>query len=160
MRPVIKSVKHFTHTPVAAITSGSRLVIGVVDAVAEGAALGASSTVWEGAIVKAVYIEFWIASATALFTASWCVVKRPASVAAPTAAEMGNLGAYENKKNIFDTGQGLVPSNGNIMNIYKTWVKIPKGKQRFGLGDQLNLIINSVGATISVCGLTIFKEYK
>ncbi len=155
----INSIKHYVHRPTTGLASGSNLNVVLVDAVAKGAARSNTSDVEEGAIIKAVYIELWM-SGVIDQQASWVLVKRPASVAAPTVAEMINLSTYENKKNIFASGQGLTPSGGNQLAMFKGWYLIPKGKQRFGLGDVLGVTINSVGNTIRVCGLATYKEYE
>lgn len=160
MRPVIRSIKHYFHTPSAVITSGNVTAIVLVRSIAQGAAVTAATDVEEGSIVKAVYVEYWISGVTVDKTATWAIYKRPANVAAPTFAEMANLGAYANKKNILNVGQGLPPTNGNVMNIYKGWIKIPKGKQRFGLDDKLALSIAAVGTNVNHCGVTTFKDYS
>lgn len=131
----------------------------MVDAVAKGAARATTASVEEGAVVKAVYIELWL-NGTANQIATWVLVKRPASTLAPTVAQMTNLSTYENKKNIFISGQGLTPSGGNQLAMFKGWYKIPKGKQRFGLGDVLSVTVNSTGGNAIICGLATYKEYE
>ncbi len=160
MRAIIKSVKHYFHTPVIAIGSGTTQNIILVDAITEGAARTSAVDVFEGSNIKAVFVEYWISGVTLDKTATWCILKRPANVAGPTFAEMANLGGYANKKNILVAGQGIAPTNGNVMNIFKGWIKIPKGKQRFGLADKLLLVVAAVGTVVNVCGLTTFKEYS
>ncbi len=160
MRPIIHTIKHYVNFPVQVAASGARITITIVDAIAKGAARAAASDVEEGATIKAVYLEFWIASATALLSGTWTFTKLPSNVNTPTFTEMANLGSYTNKKNIFVSGQGIVPSNGNVMNIFKGWVKVPKGKQRMGLGDRLVLNLAAVGADVSICGITTYKEYE
>ncbi len=160
MRAIIKSVKHYFHTPATVISSGALGLITLVDAIVEGATRSNAFDVFEGSNIKAVFVEYWISGVTIDKTATWCILKRPANVAAPTVAEMANLGAYPNKKNILNVGQGLAPTNGNVMNIYKGWVKIPKGKQRFGLDDKLQLVVSAVGTNVNLCGVVTFKEYS
>ncbi len=155
----INTIKHYVHQSTTTIATGANLNFIIVDAVAKGAARTLTSHVEEGAVVKAVYIEMWM-SGTADKQAVWVLTKRPASVASPTVAQMVNLGTYENKKNIFVSGQGLTPSGGNQMALFKGWYKVPKGKQRFGLGDILGVTISSVGGDVQVCGLSIYKEYE
>ncbi len=157
-KPIIKRVKHYFHTPVTSIASGVRQQINVIDTIAEGAARANAFDVFEGSTVESVWFEYWISGVTLDKTATWVILKRPAGVASPTFAEMTNLGSYPNKKNILNAGQGLAPTNGNVMNIYKGWLKIPKGKQRFGLGDKLQLVVAATGTIVNVCGLTTFKE--
>lgn len=159
MRPIITSNKHFVQQLSVPIASGSILSIVLVNAVAKGAARPNTFDVEEGATIKAVYLEYWADANTISKSAVWCVVKRPASVAGPTFANMNLLIGYPNKKNIFHSGQGLIPSNGNQMVLFKGWVKIPKGKQRFGLADSLVMVVAPTGSTINVCGLSIYKEY-
>ncbi len=160
MRAIIKSVKHYFHTPVTSLLSGTVGTVILVDAIVEGAARANAFDVFEGSSIKAVYVEYWISGVTLDKTATWCILKRPANVAAPTFAEMANLGSYANKKNILNVGQGIAPTNGNVMNIYKGWIKIPKGKQRFGLDDKLQLVVAAVGTTVNFCGVSTFKEYS
>ncbi len=159
MRAPIKAIKHYSHISATVITNASTLVVNLVSTIAEGATRTLATDVYEGAVVKAVYVEYWISGVTVDKTAQWIILKRPALVAAPTFAEMSNLGSYANKKNILNSGQGLAPTNGNVMNIYKGWIKIPKGKTRFGLKDSLQLVVAANGTNVNLCGLTTFKEY-
>ncbi len=158
--PPINSIKHYFHTPVASPASGTILNISLVTTVAKGAARALATDVEEGAVVEAAYVEYWISGVTLDKTATWCILKRPANVAGPTFAEMANLGTYPNKKNILNVGQGLAPTGGNVMNIYKGWLKIPPGKQRFGLADKLALVVAAVGTVVNVCGVTTYKELE
>ncbi len=160
MRPIINSIKHYFHTPAAAITNGNVFTLDLVKALAKGAARAVATDVEEGCIIKAVYLEYWISGVTLDKTSTWIVVKRPGDLAAPTIGEMAGLGSYGNKKNILNSGQGIPPTNGNVMNIYKGWIKIPKGKQRFGLDDALSICVAAVGTNVNFCGLTTYKEYE
>ncbi len=160
MKAVIKAIKHYSHTAIQTVTGGARNTITIVDAIAEGATRSNAFDVYEGSVVKAVYLEYWIAQATALQSGTWLCAKLPSNSVTPTFAEMANLGSYQNKKNIFVSGQGVIPSNGNVMNIFKGWVKIPKGKQRMGLGDRIVVNVAAVGADLKLCGLTTYKEYE
>ncbi len=155
----INSIKHYVHQSAASISSGANLSFVIVDAIIKGAARSNAKDVEEGAVIKAVYIELWL-NGTADQTATWVLVKRPSSLLAPTVAQMTNLGTYENKKNIFVSGQGLTPSGGNQMAMFKGWYPIPKGKQRFGLGDILSVTVNSTGGTAIICGLSTYKELE
>lgn len=156
----IKAIKHYGQTPALTITSGVRTGVSLVTAIVEGAARSASIDVEEGSVIKAVYCEFWIQGVTISNTATWVILKRPSDAPNPTFTEMNNLGTYTNKKNILFSGQGIAPTNGNVMNIVKGWIKIPKGKQRFGLGDKLALVVAATGTDVILCGLTTFKEYN
>ncbi len=117
----------------------------------------------EGAIVKAIYLELWILDSAndGSFVINLCKV--PILNAGPTFTNMNSLGTYVNKKNILYTTQGLTPNNGvgNPIPIIRQWFKIPKTKQRFGLGDTLVLTIANNGAnTLEYCGFALYKEYS
>ncbi len=154
----INTVKHYGHTSAFAITNGVRSVIVLVDAIVAPAVASAIS-VKEGAIIKAVYVEFWVSGVTAEKTVSACIVKLPGGSVSPTFTEMTNMGTYNNKKNVLEFHQGLAPTGGNIIPIFRGWIKIPKGKQRFGFSDQLILAVSANGTNVNLCGFTTFKEY-
>ncbi len=162
MKPMIHSVKHFLGKTLTTITTGTTDVTTVITAVNNTAA-NVGSEVTEGNSVKAVYFEIWaIGSSSNQFFTS-IIYKNQGGGAAATHTELADLFTYDNKKNVLWTSQGLA-SNDGIAGPYpmiKQWVKIPKSKQRFGLGDKLQLAISSRGdASIIVCGITIYKEYS
>ncbi len=76
---------------------------------------------------------------------------------------MTALGTFDNKKNILYTTQGLAPNDGvgQPVAVIRQWFKIPKSKQRFGLGDKIRLAIASRGdGVITYCGFATYKEYS
>ncbi len=158
VRPTVNSEKHFRQLPINEEVAGTIRNIQLIRAVADPTT---SSEVRVGAIVKAVFVEIWLLSGTS----------QPGSTTVTLEKQMGNqtnmtflecatLHDYPNKKNVLYTTQGLTPdANGNPVPFMRMWYKIPKGKQRFGLEDnlQLNLCANVEGLTS--CGVIIFKEY-
>ncbi len=151
--------KHYVHFPATAKATGTAQTIPIA-AAAVAPATTNSSDVTEGSVVKAVYVEMWGGAAAENQTMNACVVKNPSGVAAPTYAEMQNLGAYANKKNILQFHQGLAPANGVVIPLFREWIKIPKGKQRMGLADSIDLVVSATGTTISFCGDFTYKEYQ
>ncbi len=116
----------------------------------------------EGAIVKAVYIELWFINESLDGSDVVALAKTKVTSANPTFTEMNALGTYPEKKDILFVHQGLSSNNaiGNPINIMRSWYKIPKSKQRFGLGDELVLNIANNGADVlEFCGFTTYKEY-
>ncbi len=96
-------------------------------------------------------------------TASGTVIttleKKPAGATNMTAAQAAALNDYPNKKNILYTQMGLISPNIQYpTNIIKGWIRIPKGKQRFSLGDSIRLNILAQSNGISACGFCIYKE--
>ncbi len=124
------------------------------------------NTIEVGAVVKAVYIELWLGNASATVVGSYTTIlhKSPGGNAPASAANLAALHDFDNKKNILFTSQALVPpTDGGQVMIMKGWYKIPKGKQRFGLGDRLDLVTRNNNATsvdINGCGFAIYKEYS
>ncbi len=163
MRAIIKSKKHIVQ--ISQATVGQAAAVGVVLVQAFEATATTPSGVEEGAIVKNCYVEFWVSqdSASVVGSYTFCIYKDPGNNAGLTSAQMAALHDYDNKKNILFTAQGLLtPNDGGQVPIVRGWYKIPKGKQRFGLNDTLNVKIRNNNATaidINFCGLAIYKEY-
>ncbi len=116
----------------------------------------------EGSIVKAVYIEIWLRSAaTTAASGQMVIYKSEGDTAAPDATEMAALGDWINKKNIFYTTMGLFNDvDADAITAFKGWLKIPKGKQRFGLGDKLRITTFSPTIDMHKCGFATYKEYR
>ncbi len=159
MRPTINTEKHVVQFSLFAVASGaiSNLSIAFARATPTGAA---AADVREGAKITAVYVEMWVSSDDAASgTAIVTLEKVPGGVTAMTAASSAALDSYVNKKNILHTFMGLTPSNVQYpMASIKGWVKIPKGKQRFGISDRLILNVHGQSNGLAGCGFAIFKE--
>ncbi len=162
MRPVIKSEKHITNFSRFTIANGTAVNRTLIQAVAV-ANKDASFEVTEGSIIKAIWIEFWVLANTSAPGSLVFDIEKVQNEKAPaTFTEMNNLGAYNNKKNILFMFQGLTPPivNSAPLTPYRGWLKIPKGKQRFGLGDELHVNFAPITEGLVVCGDVIFKEYS
>ncbi len=161
MRPVIHSTKHYVQMSLFNVTAAARVNTTLVAAVSTPDK-NTVSEVEEGAIVKAVYVELWHDQDGANGSVIACLVKGTAGSAGPSVAEMAALGNWDEKKNILYTFQGL-SSNESVSNpipLIRGWFKIPKSKQRFGLGDSLFLCISNPSANNSNnCGFSTYKEY-
>ncbi len=162
----IQSIKHYVTRTNAAIASGFATGSVIVDAVSVAAVGAATNEIEEGSLVKAVYIEIWIlvdgATATngQFFLGVEKVTPGPGGM---TFTDTANLGAYDNKKNVLYVTQGVLGSavDGNqAVPVLRTWVLIPKGKQRFGLGDRLIVTVAATGQELQHCGIFTYKEYK
>ncbi len=163
MRPIIHSKKHIfqiSQSTVAQAAVGTSTLI-----TAQEGAPSAPQHLAEGASVRACYVELWVGSDSNSIIGSYTVilVKNPGGNATANSANLAALHDFDNKKNILFTGQGLVaPETGGIVPVLRGWYKIPKGKQRFGLGDQLQLQIRNNNATavdLHFCGVAVYKEY-
>ncbi len=164
MRAVINSIKHYVQLDNTVVGSAAVRVEDLVNAVTQSAAGAATDEVLEGSIVKAIYIEMWIKSgATAGNDTKFqlALEKLPAGGTPLTFAGMNNMMAYVNKKNVFYFTQGVI---GDLtiqgVPVVRQWFKIPRGKQRFGLGDRFVVTISATGFNIDTCGFATYKEYK
>ncbi len=160
MRAPIHSEKHYRQITLSSATTLDKNTEDLVTAVS--GASTTSITVQEGALVKAMFVELWGLGTTADQFFTIILVKLEGGFADPSFTNMTNLHAYTNKKNILYTTQGLAANDGvaNPIPLMRNWIKIPKGKQRMGLGDKIVLVIASRGdATIKYCGFTTYKEY-
>ncbi len=115
----------------------------------------------QGSVIKAIFIEMWGGSVdTTVGSVTIIVEKLSGGQPNITFAQMAALDTYPNKKNILYTSQGLTPEFGtNPVAWIRQWVKIPKGKQRFGLADRLKISLSANLQGFSHCGLAIYKEY-
>ncbi len=164
MRPIIHSKKHILQ--MSQFTIAQAAVDTQVVVLAQEAVSTTPSAVEVGAVVKAVYIEYWLGNASATVVGSYTtiVMKNPGGNAVASATTLAALHDYDNKKNILFTSQALVPpTDGGQVQVIKHWIKIPKGKQRFGLGDRIDVVTrnnNSTAVDINGCGFALFKEYS
>ncbi len=159
MRAPIHSEKHYVQVSLATVTAAGNLQTDI----AKGVTVlnkNLASEVVEGALVKAVFIEMWCrtndtSGGTCLVTLAKC----PAGTNC-TFADQVNLNAYDNKKNVLYHTQGLTNINTDSATPFlRGWIKIPKSKQRFGLGDTLILSIAAQALDQNVCGFATYKEY-
>ncbi len=160
MRPVIHSTKHIVQSPFSQITTGTRENIIICQAV-EGTTANTAIEVVEGSVIRAVFVEMWLQNSANDGHSIVTLEKVPDAQLGPTFAECAALFSYTNKKNILFTHEGLTANDGvgNPLPVIRQWFKIPKGKQRFGLGDKLVLTISNPSSNnLNRCGLFIFKE--
>ncbi len=140
MRPVLHSIKHYVQFSIATVTGGAVVTNGMATGVETPSIV---SHVKEGSVVKAIYFELWVrAGSTTGSSGQLIVYKKIGDSSNPSAGDMAALGDWDNKKNILYTTMGLYnDQDADAIPAFKGWIKIPRGKQRFGLGDSLNFSI-------------------
>ncbi len=162
VRPVVHSQKHYVQFPIDQITTGIQQVINLVTAV-EASSANLANEVEEGSLIKAIYIELWLQNQGTLGEAIVTVSKDPINNTGPSFVQQASLFTYVNKKNVLFTHQGLTSNDGvsGPVFVLRNWIKIPKSKQRFGLGDRIDLNISNVSANdLNRCGFSTYKEYS
>ncbi len=163
MKAPISAIKHYVSFTNAQISVGTVAQLECVQGVAQTAVTNTADVV-EGSVIKAVYIELWILGqgATGIDTQiTMAIYKNPAGLTKMTASDLANAMGYANKKNIFYFTQAVFGDKfTNSVPLFKGWIRLPKGKQRFGLGDQLICSVVSTEQAIQRCGFSTYKEYK
>ncbi len=161
MRPVIHSKKHYVQMSLGNVAVANRTIIDLITVVANPTVV---DQVEEGASVKAIFIELWLLNESTAGSEIVTISKQIDGASGPGFSEMVALGTWTGKKNIFFTHQGLSGNDsvGNPSVVLRNWIKIPKSKQRFGLGDALRLTIANptVGSELLFCGFATYKEYS
>ncbi len=163
MRPIIKSKKHIFQISQSTVSQAA--VVNTIFVDAQETTSTSPQGIEEGAIVKACFVEYWVSQDSASVVGSYTVIlyKLPGAAVAAATGDVAALHDWDNKKNIFFTAQGLLtPNDGGQVPVMRSWYKIPKGKQRFGLNDRMVVCIRNNNATavdINFCGQVTFKEY-
>ncbi len=160
MKPIIHSQKHYVQQSRSSLATVSKVGIDIIIA-RESTSANLVDEVVEGSTVKAVFVEMWILDSANDGSFVITLEKRPSGLTGMTFTQSNALGTYENKKNLLYTTQGLSANNGvgNPVPIIRQWFKIPKGKQRMGLGDRLVLNLTNNGANnLEFCGFFTYKE--
>ncbi len=161
MRPVIHSTKHYRQMSLSTVVTVTRNSEVLCEA-KEGTTASAVDEVIEGALVKAIYIELWCLNSGNDGSEVITLDKVNGQAVVMSFADTSALGLYKNKKNILWTHQGLSSNDGvsGPYNVIRQWIKIPKSKQRMGLGDRLILTISNPSLnTLTYCGFSTYKEY-
>ncbi len=160
MRPIIHSTKHYVQQSRSQVATVAVQNINIILSV-ESTVANLVDEIAEGTVVKAVYVEMWLLDTANDGSFIVSLEKRPGNTNPMTFAQSNALGTYNNKRNVMYTTQGLSPNNGvgNPVPIIRQWFKIPKGKQRFGLGEKLVLNITNNGLNdLEFCGFFTYKE--
>ncbi len=157
MRPKVHTEKHIVQNSLFAVASGA--ITNTVIANSVAVPVGANQ-VREGCSISAVYIEMWLTSDdTAAGTCIVTLERLSGGQPLMTAAVSALLNDSLNKKNILHSQMGLLgPNTQYPMSVVKGWIKIPKGKQRFSLGDRLVLNMHGQSNGMAGCGFFIYKE--
>jgi len=159
VRPIIHTDKRYNQFTPQTVLVTSTSAFDIVHAVALQDANTAKEIV-EGSVVKAVYIEIWLTAEITETTGSFQVTleKVPNWSANATHTQLGLLSTYDNKKNVLYVTRGLAPiSTTNPIPVVRQWFKIPKGKQRMGLGDKIIVHVSAITNPLTWCGFFLFK---
>ncbi len=160
MRPVIQSVKHYIQRNLTPVAAGVLVITSLVNA--KQIVGTAAEDCKVGSIIKAVYVEFWIKGNNALGGSyHFAITKNEGGANLLTNTTISNLHDYNNKKNVYYFSQGTTNDIASIGTpAFRGWLKIPKSKQRFGEGDQLNISCHAASVNLNFCMFATYKEYS
>ncbi len=164
MRPVIHTIKHIVQKTNTSITNGAITNLIIADG-AVAPATATTSEIIEGSKVATVWVEIWLlgGGSSGIDTQFILAIEKvPASmVGGMSFGSITNLMAYANKNNILHVSQGVIGDNGTqSIPIYRGWLKIPKGKQRFIANDRLIANLTTIGADMQSCSVFVYKEQR
>ncbi len=162
MRPIIDSNKNQVSLLIAG-TGGTQQNLVLVNTV-DSATLAAAADVERGCQVRAIYLEFWanprIASSDAVNNVfdAYLFINPGTNLTPPVP---GTVGTSNEKKYSLKTWKGLLSpkSTGGMPYYFRGWIKIPKGYQRMGANDLIELI-NLSATDWNICVSCIYKWYK
>ncbi len=156
------AVKHYVQFTEFNVPSATVSEFKFVDAT-DIPSINTADEVQQGSVIKAIFVELWLSSDTATNSSFVVTVeKSEANSSSPALSDMTNIHFYANKKNILFTSQGLLPEvQQNPVPILRQWIKIPKGKQRFGYQDRFRLMIAAIGTQqLTGCMFATYKSYS
>jgi len=163
VRPMVTSTKHYVQSSLRTITALTSESIVLVEGTRLQDVSGVDDVV-QGSSVKAVYIEHWLRTQDTAPGSFVCAIyKAPAGVAVFSTGGIAAMNNADNKKNVLFMSQGLLnDQDSSALSVYRGWIKIPKGKQRMGLGDRIILqtFAQTAGLDLTACGFATYKEYS
>ncbi len=155
----MNSTKHYVQESLATVLSGAAKAILLINAT--DVRSGDSNNVLAGAVIKAVFVEMWIRAGDTSPGSTLVSLIKTQDQQTPSFADGTNLHDYQNKKNVLYHTQGLTnDQDADAIPFVRQWFKIPKGKQRFGLGDRLYLLVSAQALDNIICGFATYKEYS
>ncbi len=160
MKAPIHSRKHYVQESLATVLAGNIKAIILAKAVNPTAA-NAATEVAEGAVIKAVFVEMWVRAGDTSPGSTLVSLIKTGDLQTPAFSDVIALDSYNQKKNVFYHTQGLTnDQDADAIPFVRQWFKIPKSKQRFGLGDQLFLTVAAQALDNIICGFATYKEYS
>ncbi len=156
-KPIIQSVKNIVDSTLIGVGAG--VTSNVSLAFATNVYSGGVTSVPVGATVSSVYLFVQILPSTGTANVDWFIWKNPANNL--TRPVPGAVGGDKNRRHVLHEEKGI-PGNaadGAYPLTFKGVVKIPKGRQRWGEDDNLEIVLS--GADVhNICIKCIYKFYQ
>ncbi len=145
---------------IAAAGQRSQPIIQSVDS----ATLADTDAVERGSKVNTIYIECWLygnAVAGVNSPITWGLYRNPGGNIPP--GTPSGAGTFDNKRNYFAMGKGLVGASGNGQPGYliRGWFSIPQRYRKINNADTITLEMeNNTANDLNFCFMAIYKWYK
>ncbi len=156
MRPVIHSRKEIVDGTFLAVTAATVTNVLVADAINDY--VGTVGSVEVGSVIKSIYLFVQVLPTAGTANVDFYVIKRPNGIVDPVPGAVGGTSA---RKYVLHEEKGI-PGNaadGAYPLTFKGVVRIPRGRQRMGEGDDIRVVIR--GADIyNACVKCIYKVYQ
>ncbi len=155
LRPV-NSYKHIIDSTLLGVSAGVTSTVLLATAVDDYT--GSSGTVPTGAKISSVYLFVQILPTATTENVDWYVAKAPDTI---TTATVGATGGSPFRKYILHEEKGI-PGNANdgaYPLTFKGVIRIPRGRQRMGEGDDIFIKLVGVGIH-NICIKCIYKSYR
>ncbi len=160
MKAPIQASKHYIQKSLSTVLAGQLGGFDIAKAVALQS-VNIATEVAEGSVIKAVFVELWVRAGDTSPGAVLVSLLKTSGDISITFAEQTALNDFVQKKNVLYHTQGLTnDQDADAIPFVRQWFKIPKGKQRFGLGDKLTLAVSAQALDAIICGFAIYKEYN
>ncbi len=156
MRPVIHSRKEIVDSTLLGVTGGVVSNVLVADAINDYT--GLVGQVETGSVIKSIYLFVQILpSATGTANVDFYVIKRPNGITDPVPGAVGGTSA---RKYVLHEEKGIPgnASDGAYPLTFKGVVRIPKGRQRMGEGDDIRIVLRGTD-DYNACVKCIYKVF-
>ncbi len=154
MRPVIHTRKEIVDSTLLGVSAGTISTVSV--ATATNNYTGVVGTVEVGSKVKWIYLFVQLIETATTTNVDWYVIKKPTGIVNPVP---GAVGGELGRKYVLHEEKGI-PGNagdGAYPLTFKGVVKIPRGRQRMGEGDFIQIILRGTGI-YNACIKCIYKS--
>jgi len=153
-RPIIHTRKEIVDTTLLGVAAATVSTVVVATVVANYT--GTVGTIETGSKIKWIYLFVQILPTAGTANVDFYVIKHPAGVANPVP---GAVGGTTGRKYVLHEEKGI-PGNaadGAYPLTFKGVVKVPKGRQRFGEGDLMSVVLRGTDIH-NACVKCIYKS--
>ncbi len=159
LRPVHR-IKHMVESQQALVID-TQTTVDIIKAV-DAPTVANRTEIETGSTVHGIFLNVQVAATSTASIANvyMAVVKNPGGNL--SFSKLNILGSDDNKKYVIHQEMIMTEKNTTAIprTLFKGVIAIPRGYKRFGINDQLQLLMYSPGVTYEVCFEAIYKEFR